>query len=73
LPETKQVRTTYNDKEIILTIGSAFIIVDGEEQKLDCLAEIVNSRTYVPLRFISETLGASVVWNGENKTIFISR
>jgi hypothetical protein len=73
LPETKQVRITYNDKEIMLTIGSAFIIVDGEEQKLDCPAEIVNSRTYVPLRFISETLGASVVWNGENKTIFISR
>lgn len=73
LPETKQVRITDNGRAILLTIDSEVILVDGEEKKLDCPAEIVSMRAFVPLRFISETLGASVLWNGANKTITIRR
>lgn len=35
--------------------------------------QIVSDRTYVPLRVISEELGATVEWDGENKVVRITR
>ena len=36
-------------------------------------ARITNSRTFVPLRYVAETLGATVNWQYEGKYIFISK
>ena len=57
-PETNQVRIVLGDQEILLTIGSTTALVNGTATEMDCPAEIKDSRTFVPLRFISETLGA---------------
>ncbi|WP_423780777.1 stalk domain-containing protein [Anaerotignum faecicola] len=32
-----------------------------------------NGRTYLPLRFVSETLGAQVAWNEAEKTVTITK
>ena len=32
---------------------------------------IINDRTYVPIRFVAEELGAEVQWNEETKTVTI--
>jgi len=40
---------------------------------MDVPAMILNERTLVPLRFISETLGSDVVWNPADSTISITR
>ncbi|MDO5397251.1 MAG: stalk domain-containing protein [bacterium] len=58
-------------KEITLTINSAAAIVDNESIQLDMPAQIVSDRTFVPLRFISENLGAKVDWNEETQLITI--
>ncbi len=71
LPETKQVRIVSEDKEILITTGSDTAMVNGEPVHIDCPAEILNSRTFTPLRFVSETLGATVYWNAKTKTITI--
>ncbi|SCZ03970.1 Copper amine oxidase N-terminal domain-containing protein [Alkaliphilus peptidifermentans DSM 18978] len=72
LPETKQVLIMYRGREILLTIDSQTVLVDGEEQQLDCPAEIVGNRTFVPLRFVSETLGAQVEWDAATQSITIN-
>ena len=41
--------------------------------KLDAAAFVENGRTYLPLRFVSETLGAQVVWNEAEKTVTITK
>jgi len=38
------------------------IVIDGKEVKSDVAPVIVNDRTLVPLRVVSETLGATVEW-----------
>jgi hypothetical protein len=38
---------------------------------MDCLPEILNGRTFIPLRFVGETLGASVHWDETAKSIMI--
>ncbi len=73
LPQTRQVHITDRDREILLTIGSDVVLVNGAAQELDCPAEIVGIRTFVPLRFISEQLGASLTWHAQTETITISK
>ena len=53
------------DVTILITIGSDYAKVNGEDVKLDSPAFVENDRTYTPIRFISENLGATVEWNGE--------
>ncbi len=58
---------------ILITIDSDIALVNGEEVKLDSPAFIENDRTYTPLRFISENLGAKVDWNEEQQKVTITR
>lgn len=45
--------------------------VDGQPTALDVPPQILHDRTMVPLRFVSETLGAQVTWNGQKQSISI--
>lgn len=47
------------------------IIIDGKEVKSDVSPVLVQNRTMVPIRIISENLGAQVVW--QNPDILIKR
>ncbi len=58
-----------DDKIIELKIGSNEAIKDSYSITLDAPAEITGGRTMVPLRFVSEALGAQVSWNQGNRTI----
>ena len=61
------------DVTILITIGSDYAKVNGEEVKLDSPAFVENDRTYTPIRFISENLGATVEWNETEQTVTIQR
>ncbi len=50
-------RTIGIDDRIQLQIGSDQALVDGDSRQIDTKAILVDERTMVPLRFISETLG----------------
>lgn len=54
-----------------MPIGKIEAKVNKSVNKLDAPAKIVNGRTLVPLRFVSEALGAEVTWDGKTKTIYI--
>jgi hypothetical protein len=70
--ETRTVTAAREDTEIKLVIdGAAY--KNGETVSLDVPAVIVNSRTFVPLRFVSEALGSTVIWEDTNKTVTITR
>jgi len=57
--------------EMLLTIDSNTAYVDGKAMTLDVPPTILNQRTMVPLRFISEALGAKVEWIGPLRKILI--
>ena len=75
---TQQVTITTEEKIIVLTIGSSMALVDGEETELPdgVAASLVQveggSRTMVPVRFISEQLGADVQWDADSRTVIIT-
>ncbi len=70
---TKTVVGARDNKHIKLRINSDAVYVDGVEQekKLDVPAQIINSRTMVPVRFIAESFGETVNWNADTKTVEI--
>lgn len=56
---------------ITITINSDTAVVNGENVTLDVPARLVGERTYVPLRFVPENIGAEVLWDEETGTIEI--
>ena len=62
-----------DDVEIIITIGSETAIVNGEEVLLDSPVFLENGRTYTPIRFVAERLGADVEWDEAEERVIIKR
>ncbi|HIE13178.1 MAG TPA: hypothetical protein EYP63_07125 [Desulfotomaculum sp.] len=69
---TRTVTAVKNGTTVILTIGAKTPYRDGTPIELDVPAKIVSGRTLVPLRFVSESLGAGVEWIGETRTVVIT-
>ena len=53
-------------------IGSDIMTVNGNAVQIDAPAEIMNGRTFLPLRAISEALGATVDWIAETQGITVT-
>ncbi len=71
--EKREVTIEKEGLKLILTIDKDTAILNGEEVKLDAPAFIENGRTYTPVCFIAEALGASVSWNAETKEVTITK
>ena len=69
----QKVTIVKDDIEIIIAIDSDKAIVNGETVTLDSPAFIENERTYLPLRFISENLGAKVEWVEDAQQVIITK
>ena len=67
----RKVTSTKGDKTIELTIDSDTMYVNGEAVTLDSPATIVDSRTLVPIRAISESFGLKVDWVDATRTVVI--
>ena len=69
--ETQAVTIVDGDTTIVIYMGQPFATVNGTPVQLDAPAFIANGRTYLPVRFIAENLGATVNWDAEAKTVTI--
>lgn len=49
------------------------LVVDGKDITSLSSPIIENDRTLVPIRFISEELGATVTWDGDNRTVLVEK
>jgi hypothetical protein len=68
----KKVTGTLGGKTVELMIGSSIAAVNGAEVTLAVPARIINGYTMVPARFITESLGAQVSWQGDTNTVVIT-
>jgi len=70
-PRTQHIVAIRGAQTVELTIGSRQARVNEAPTLLDVPALAINGRTMVPLRFISEALGATVQWVEASRTILI--
>ena len=57
---------------VTMQIGSKHISVNGAVSEKDAAPVIRNDRTLVPIRFITESLGGAVAWNGEIREVVLT-
>jgi hypothetical protein len=55
-----------------LRLGSNEALLNGKQMDLDAYPRVYAGTTYVPLRFVSEALGAVVDWNDAKRTVMIT-
>lgn len=71
MPATQTVVASKGDMELDLPIGSRHATVNGRQVTLDVPAMTIAGSTMVPLRFVSEALGADVRWASATQTVMI--
>lgn len=72
--KTQEVVIRLSSKVISVKIGSREAVVDGVKKYIpsDTSSPIImNQRTMIPLRFISENFGAEVTWESATKTAIV--
>ncbi|WP_265447255.1 copper amine oxidase N-terminal domain-containing protein [Acetivibrio straminisolvens] len=68
---TKKVTISLNERKVVLQIGNMDYEVNGQKRQMDTVALLMGDRTFVPVRFVSEALGATVKWNANIRTVYI--
>lgn len=67
----QEVTIKDGDKIVTLQIGKKEMLVNGVLKELDTQATLKSGRTYVPVRFIGEALGAEVKWDSRARRVYI--
>jgi hypothetical protein len=68
---SQTVIATKGTDSIKAQIGNYFAEKDGFTVQLDVKPQLINGRTMIPIRFVSEALGAAVRWHPESNTVAI--
>ncbi|MBQ2967328.1 MAG: hypothetical protein IJE10_04290 [Clostridia bacterium] len=71
IDETQTVIAKRNGRTVAVTIGSNEASVAGNPAYVDQPPVLIDSRTLVPLRFVSEAFGCGVEWENDSQTVFI--
>ncbi|MGE4353230.1 MAG: copper amine oxidase N-terminal domain-containing protein [Oscillospiraceae bacterium] len=69
-PETETVTITKDDTTVEMTVGDTTVSVNGVAVETTA-PDISCGKTYIPLRFLAETFGFDVTWDGEDEIIDI--
>jgi len=69
----QQVTITRGSDVIILRIESDALLVNGRQIQMDVAPVIVDSRIYLPARYVAEALGYAVHWNPADQSVSITQ
>lgn len=69
----RRVTVSRGSLDVELFIDQKTVLVNGEEKEMDTVAVIREGRTMVPLRFLLETFGLEVEWDGETRTVSLTK
>ncbi len=70
--ETQTATGTRGDTTVTIQIDNTTAYVNGEAKTLDVPAQLVDNRTMVPARFISEALDCDVTWDQNTQTAAVA-
>jgi len=68
----REVSITLDEKVFKVVIGDSKYTVNDKEYELDAPAEIVENRTFVPLRVISEAFSKDVTWIESGRYVIVT-
>lgn len=69
---SKQVTVNYGKTKILMTINQTAVFKNGQKQNMPIAPKIINGKTMIPVRYVSEALGFGVHFDGTTDTISIT-
>jgi len=74
--QDRTVRITKGARSVLLRIDSHLIEYVDQDQDItynlcDVAPQIINERTFVPLRLVSNALGAGIKWDESSRTVYV--
>lgn len=69
--DTRTALAHKGDIALSITVDQSTAFVNGQAVTLDVPAQIVNSRTMVPARFVAEALNANVQWDQSTASVYV--
>lgn len=70
---SRVINVQYNGKTIVFVVGSKMAKVGDDWVPIDIAPTIINGRTMIPVRFVSQSFGAVVQWNDATSEITITQ
>ena len=61
-----------DSREIMMEADNRAVLNNGVVEYLDCSVIIRSNRAFVPIRYISESFGYDVKWDGKTKSVHVS-
>lgn len=71
--DNKKITVNKDGDEVVMYLDGDVAYINGEERYLDAPATLLNNRTMIPLRFIMEAFNISVNWDGNTRTVEITK
>lgn len=68
----QKITVKKDDIEVVIYLNQKIATVDGEQVVIDIPPTVKNQRTYVPLRFICESLGLDVKWEASERAVVLN-
>jgi len=72
-PVSRKVTIFKGDRIAQMTIDSTTLLVNGVELTMDVAPEITNGRTMLPVRWMTQALGATIAWDAETQTVTVTQ
>ena len=70
--ETQTATATLDNKALTFSIDNVNARINNKPAKMDVPARLVNGKTMVPLRFLSENMGYDVDWDADSRTAIVN-
>ena len=70
--ETQTATATLDNKAVTFSIDNVNARINNKPAKMDVPARLINGKTMVPLRFLSENMGYDVDWYDDNRTAIVN-
>ncbi|MBB3108068.1 hypothetical protein FHS18_000096 [Paenibacillus phyllosphaerae] len=58
-------------QKVWFQIKSNLLIIDGKTTQMDTMPLMDKGTTYIPLRYLAEGIGASIVWDADNNSVWV--
>lgn len=70
---TKTATVSKDDTTVVIPIGQSYILINGTNQNIDAPAQVINGKTYLPIRSVLEAVGAEVEWDNSSKSVVVEK
>ena len=70
--QTRGITVTLGATVMELWVDKSEYYINGQAFVMDCATEVVEGRTFVPVRFVSESLGKSVKWLDAERMVVVA-